>query len=112
MPTDEFVNAGARRFHHRQKPHGLVIRCLAVHHRLRRQSRAQITPRTGYDPKAPHDVVIHLAAAPIHLRVHRGEIVLHINPLADYLRSGQDYLEQEVGRVFPVIIRVQEDAAG
>ncbi len=85
-----------------------MIRARTVHDRLPRQPRAQVTLRAGHDAKTADHVVIDFAAAAIDLRVRRGKVMFHVNPLADHLRSGHDGFEQPPIRVSTVVVRMEE----
>ena len=76
-----------------------MIRSRAVHDGLPGQARAQIALRAGHDSQPADDVVINLAAAAVDLLIHRGKIMLHVDPLADDLRTGHDHFEQPAVRV-------------
>ena len=88
---------------------GLVIGLRTVHDGLPGQAGAQIALRAGHNSQAADHVVINFAAAAVDLLIHRGKIVLHVDPLADYLRTGHDGLEQPAVRVAAIIVGVEKD---
>ena len=101
----------ARRLDQREQAHRLVIRRRTVHDGLPGQAGAQIALRAGHDSQAADDVVINLAAAAVDLLIHRGKIVLHVDPLADHLRTDHDGLEQPAVRIAAIVVGMQKHPA-
>ncbi|MBK7424243.1 MAG: hypothetical protein IPJ48_14830 [Propionivibrio sp.] len=81
--------------------------------RLHRQADAQVAAvALEHADVAAHHVVQYLVAASIELVVHRGGVVLHVDPVGHHHRRGHDQLQHlEAGVAFPPVV-VQEAAAG
>src|SRR5262249_50375487 len=66
---------------------------------------------TGHDPQAAHHVVVNLAATAVDVRIDRGKVVLHVDPLADHLRPGHDDFQKPAGGIHPIVVGVEKHPA-
>ena len=87
-----------------------MVRDLPIHHGLPGQSRSEVALHPGHDADPAHHVVIDLAPAAVHVVVHGGKIMLHVDPLGHHLRGGHDDLQQPAARILKVVIRVKKRA--
>ena len=118
-PAGEANPTDGRRLHQHGESQWLVHPVGAVVHRLQRQTNAQVSTRTLVHPKIPaRHVVQNLVPAAEEFRGHRGGVVLHVDPVGDHHRCGENRLEHAETVVFLPTILVQEsesaavDAAG
>ena len=93
MTTNDLADPVPWGFDHADHAHRLMIRAWSVHHALSGEPGSQITLRPGHHPEAAHHIVIYFTSTAVDLAVDRREIMLHVDPLADDLRSGHYNLQ-------------------
>src|ERR687891_451626 len=86
-----------------------MVGAFAAHDGLPGQSKAEIAPGSGHDAEPADHIMVDLASAAIDLIIDGGEIMLHVDPLAYDLWSGEQHFQQTIARIFTIIVRMQED---
>src|SRR2546425_3648617 len=109
VTPDDLADPFPGRFNQGEQTHGLMIRPRPVHDGLPGQPGAQIALGSGHDPDPAHHIMVNFTSTAIDLVIHRGKIMLHVDPLTDHLRACHHDLQQPACRIFPIIIRMQKN---